>query len=229
MGLFFFMMQHKKSPCRVVVLIGGNGGNLQAIIDKQSASYHVVGVISHRAGAYGLERASRAQIPMRVVPHQDYADRTAFEHALLDAIAVYQPDLIVLAGFMRVLSPEFVRHYPHTILNIHPSLLPHYKGLNTHQRVLEANEIEHGASVHFVTPTLDDGPIVAHIKIPILEKETVSSLTNRIHEVEHILYPTVIEWFAQNRLEYKGEGVMLDNQSLGSKGIELTLTNVKDH
>lgn len=225
------MMQCRNGPCRVVVLIGGNGSNLQAIIDRQSikSCYRVVGVISHRADAYGLTRAKNAEIPVSIVPHQDYADRSAFESALLNAIAAYEPDLIVLAGFMRILSPEFVQHYPHTILNIHPSLLPHYKGLNTHQRVLEANEPEHGASVHFVTPTLDDGPVIAQIKIPVLEKEEVSSLTNRIHEIEHILYPTVIEWFAESRLEYKGEGVKLDNQLLGSKGFELTLTNVKDY
>lgn len=225
------MCIHKKSPCRVVVLIGGNGSNLQAIIDRQSvtACYQVVGVISHRANAYGLERAKRAQIPACVVPHQDYADRFAFELALREAIDSYEPDLIVLAGFMRILSPEFVSHYPYTILNIHPALLPHYKGLNTHQRVLDANEAEHGASVHFVTPTLDDGPVIAHMKIPVLQNDTVSSLTTRIHEIEHILYPKVIEWFAQSRLEYKGEGVKLDNQFLGSKGFELTLTNVKDY
>lgn len=225
------MCIHKKNPCRVVVLIGGNGSNLQAIIDRQSVKscYQVVGVISHRSDAYGLERAKRAQIATSIVPHQDYADRFDFERALREVIDSYAPDLIVLAGFMRILSPEFVSHYPHTILNIHPALLPLYKGLNTHQRVLEANETEHGASVHFVTATLDDGPIIAHMKIPVLPNETVDSLTNRIHEIEHILYPRVIEWFAQSRLEYKGEGVKLDNQSLGSKGFELTLTNVKDY
>lgn len=225
------MTEFENSYCRVVVLIGGNGSNLQAILDRQSVKscYRVVGVISHRADAYGLTRAKQANVPASVVPHQDYADRSAFETALLSTIATYKPDLIVLAGFMRILSPEFVKHYPYNIINIHPSLLPNYKGLNTHQRVLDANEAEHGASVHFVTASLDDGPVIAQSKIPILPKEEVSSLTNRIHEVEHILYPTVIEWFAQSRLKYKGEGVKLDNQVLGSKGFELTLTDVKDY
>ena len=219
-------MKNSNTPCRVVVLIGGNGSNLQALIDYQSSSkaYQIAGVVSHRTEAYGIERAKRAQIPVSIVAHQDYTERAQFEHALLQAVKHYQPDLIVLAGFMRILSADFVKHFPHCILNIHPSLLPHYKGLNTHQRVLAEKESEHGATVHFVTPLLDEGPIIGKMKTAISSDERVESLTNKVHQLEHILYPRVVEWFAQSRLEYKGEGVKLDNQPLGSKGYELTLT-----
>jgi phosphoribosylglycinamide formyltransferase-1 len=221
-------MINQSSRCRVVVLIGGNGSNLQALIDKQSPSFDIVGVISHRAEAYGLERAKKANIPTTVIAHQDYANRNDFETALLQAVNAFQPDLIVLAGFMRILSPAFIHHYRYNILNIHPSLLPQYKGLHTHQRVLDANETEHGATVHFVTPDLDEGPIVAHMKIDIATEDTVTSLANRVHQLEHILYPTVVEWFAESRLKYKVEGVKLDGQPLGSRGCVLTLTHTEE-
>lgn len=213
--------------CNVVVLIGGNGSNLQALIDKQSPHYTLAGVISHRPEAYGLERAKNANIPTTVVSHQAYHSRSDFEAALVQALDNYQPDLIVLAGFMRILSPDFVKRYPGKILNIHPSLLPKYKGLNTHQRVLDAKDQEHGVSIHFVTEELDGGPLVAQVKIPVLLNETVESLTQRIHHVEHGLYPTVVEWYGQQRLKCQGNTVTLDQERLKKEGRELTLIDMQ--
>lgn len=215
------------SVCKVVVLIGGNGSNLQALIDKQSPYYTIAGVISHRAEAYGLERAKRAGLPTSVVSHLDFKERADFEAALIQALDHYQPDLIVLAGFMRLLSPEFVKRYTGKILNIHPSLLPKYKGLNTHQRVLDAKDSEHGVSIHFVTEELDGGPLIAQIKIPVLMDDTAESLAQRIHHVEHWLYPMVVEWFATARLKWDGDAVTLDQEVLPKKGRELTLTDMQ--
>lgn len=220
-------MSAKTKPCQIVVLIGGNGSNLQALIDQQPSrsAYQIAGVISHREKAYGLERAARAGVPTTVVPHTAYEDRVAFEQALIKALDNYQPDLIVLAGFMRILSPEFVNHYPGKILNIHPSLLPKYKGLNTHQRVLDAKDQEHGVSVHFVTDELDGGPLIAQMKVPVLKNDNAESLAERVHHAEHWLYPTVVEWFAEERLKCQGSVVTLDNERLDKQGRELTLTS----
>jgi phosphoribosylglycinamide formyltransferase-1 len=212
-------------PCPVVVLIGGNGSNLQAIIDNQQQGLpiNIAGVISHRPDAYGLVRAERAGIPTHVVDHQQFSDRQHFETALIDAIKSYAPRLIIMAGFMRILSPFFVEQFPSQIMNIHPSLLPKWKGLNTHQRVLEAKEIEHGVSIHFVTSELDGGPIIAQVKIPVLPNDDVETLTERVHHAEHWLYPQVIGWFAQNRLKCVANIVTVDNEPIGSQGMQLFL------
>lgn len=211
-------MDHRKNHphCRVVVLIGGNGSNLQALIDNQAkfSAYSVVGVISHKPDAYGLIRAQNALIPTTIVDHTRYSDRQAFEQNLILAIESYEPDLIVLAGFMRLLSSEFVERYPEKILNIHPALLPKYKGLNTHQRVLDNKDKEHGATVHFVTKELDDGPIIAQVKVPVLPSDSVESLRARVLSAEHKLYPQVISWIAQKRLKCDENIVTLDGNPL---------------
>lgn len=211
-------------PCPIVVLIGGNGSNLQALIDFQlsNSSYSIVGVISHRENAYGLARAHKAGIATLTIDHQAYPDRAAFETALQEAIAHFSPRLIALAGFMRILSPAFITACPCPILNIHPSLLPDYKGLHTHERVIDAKEKETGASIHFVTDELDGGPIVAQVRVPLLPEETLDTLKNRVLDVEHWLYPQVVLWFAQNRLKNDQNVVTLDGKRLSPQGMQLS-------
>ena len=184
---------------RLVVLISGNGSNLQAIIDAISCgSLHarIVSVISNQADAGGLERARRAGIPAQVISHEAYPDRRDFDQALADTIATNNPDLIVLAGFMRILGPAFVQQFDGRILNIHPSLLPKFKGTHTHRRALEAGETEHGASVHVVTENLDDGPIIGQARVAVLPDDDEHTLAARVLEQEHKLYPRAIGEYA---------------------------------
>ena len=192
------------SPIRLVVLISGNGSNLQAIIDNianQNLPARIVAVISNRADAYGLERAKKAGIEQHVLSHKGFSDRQQYDLALKNLIDDYQPDLIILAGFMRILSNEFVEHYLHKMMNIHPSLLPKYKGLNTHQRVIDAGDKEHGCSVHFVTPELDDGPVILQAKVKIEDNDTAETLAERVHQQEHLIYPEAIRLFAENKIK----------------------------
>ena len=208
------------SPLRVVVLISGNGSNLQAIIDHISTNTinaQVVAVISNKEDAYGLKRASHAGIATEVISHADHESRETFDKALQDKIDFYQADLVVLAGFMRILSDDFVNHYAGRMINIHPSLLPKYQGLNTHRRALEAGDKVHGASVHFVTPELDSGPVILQAEISIKENDSEESLAQRVHEVEHIIYPKVVQWFAERRLSLQGNTVLLDNQPMSEQ------------
>lgn len=209
---------------RLIVLIGGSGSNLQALIDhaKAHAHFEVAGVISHNADAYGLERARLANIPTRTIAHQDYAQRAHFEADLTKAIHAFSPDGIALAGFMRILSAPFVDSFHGKIINIHPSLLPKFPGLNTHQKVLDAGDAEHGATIHFVTPELDGGPLIAQTKVPVLKSDTVTSLAQRVLQAEHWLYPQVVTWLAQNRLNYDGKIVTLDNKPVPASGLSLT-------
>lgn len=200
------MGQHGTQPLRLVVLLSGNGSNLQAIIDSinnDALPAQIVAVISNKADAYGLQRARQAGIPAEVLAHTDFADRALYDQALKQRIDHYQPDLVVLAGFMRILSDEFVEHYTGRMLNIHPSLLPEYKGLNTHQRVLDAGEKEHGCSVHFVTPALDDGPVILQARVEVKENDTPESLAERVHAEEHRIYPEAIRLFAENKISLK--------------------------
>lgn len=190
---------------RLVVLISGNGSNLQAIIDdidNNSLPAQIVAVISNKPDAYGLERAKKAGIEQHILSPQDFDSREHYDLALKELIDQYQPNLIILAGFMRILSNEFVNHYLNKMMNIHPSLLPKYKGLNTHQRVLDAGDKEHGCSVHFVTPELDDGPVILQAKITVDDNDTAESLAKKIHQQEHIIYPKAIRMFA-NKKEIK--------------------------
>ncbi|MGC3895672.1 phosphoribosylglycinamide formyltransferase [Pseudomonas urmiensis] len=207
--------------CNVVVLLSGSGSNLQALIDSslgQDSPVQIRGVISNRADAYGLERAKAAGIDTAVLQHQGFDGRQAFDAALMALIDGMQPDLVVLAGFMRILSGDFVRHYQGRLLNIHPSLLPKYKGLHTHQRALEAGDTEHGCSVHFVTEELDGGPLVVQAVVAVAPDDTVQSLADRVHHQEHQIYPLAVRWFAQGRLRLGEHGALLDGQPLAASG-----------
>jgi len=189
--------------CRIVVLISGSGSNLQAIIDacrEERIPGTVVGVISNEPSAYGLTRALQANIVAVGLSHRDYDSRKTYDEALADLIETFSPDLIVLAGFMRILTPAFVKKYEGRLINIHPSLLPDYPGLNTHQRVLADRRASHGATVHFVTEDLDGGPIIIQGKTSIVPSDTEGTLAQKVHAVEHEIYPKAIAWFATGRL-----------------------------
>jgi phosphoribosylglycinamide formyltransferase-1 len=207
--------------CDVVVLLSGSGSNLQALIDSARAGdspVRIRAVISNRADAYGLERARAAGIDTAVLDHKAFDGREAFDAALVELIDGYQPQLVVLAGFMRILSAGFVRHYQGRLLNIHPSLLPKYKGLHTHQRALEAGDTEHGCSVHFVTEELDGGPLVVQAVIPVEPDDTPERLAQRVHVQEHRIYPLAVRWFAEGRLRLGEHGALLDDQPLAATG-----------
>lgn len=208
--------------CRVVVLISGNGSNLQALLDRsanKACGYQIVAVVSNRPDAYGLQRAKQAGIPGLTLDHQVFASREAFDTELMRVIDQHDPGLIVLAGFMRILSPAFVRHYTGRLLNIHPSLLPAYKGINTHQRVLDAGDVEHGVSVHFVTEELDGGPVILQAVIPVRADDTKETLAARVAIEEHRIYPEVVTWFANRRLLINDEGIWLDGKPLPPGGL----------
>ena len=208
-------------PLRVAVLISGNGSNLQALIEQQKAcNFTIVGVICNRIGAFGLSRAQTAGIPTYTLDHKDHSDRTAFDQAMMATIDAFQADLVVLAGFMRILTPEFTQHYTGRLINIHPSLLPKYKGLHTHKRVLEAKEQEHGTTVHFVTAELDTGATIIQAKILINNDDTEKTLQQRIQALEHIIYPLAVSWIASGRLNYKHQQAWLDNQCLPRQGYQ---------
>lgn len=201
----------------IVILISGRGSNMQAVLElaaQNKLDVDIRAVISNRPDAEGLRTAAAAGITTAIVDHRDYADREAYDQALQAAIDVYQPALVVLAGFMRILTPAFVQHYQGRLINIHPSLLPAFRGLNTHQRALDAGVSEHGASVHYVTEELDGGPIVAQSRVPVLNEDTAASLGARVLDVEHGLYPTVIGWIATGRLRYRNGMAYLDDQPL---------------
>jgi len=213
-------MTDRTRPIGLVVLISGNGSNLQAIIDAIAAGEipaQIRAVISNNPDAYGLERARRAGIPVEVVDHRDFPDRESYDRALQAVIDRYRPDLVVLAGFMRILTPAFVEHYAGRMLNIHPSLLPRYQGLDTHRRVLEAGDSVHGVSVHFVTPELDSGPIVLQAEVPVDPGDTEADLARKVHAEEHVIYPRVIRWFAEGRLKLDGDRVLLDGRPMSDR------------
>ncbi|MGD2138368.1 MAG: phosphoribosylglycinamide formyltransferase [Gammaproteobacteria bacterium] len=202
----------------VVILISGRGSNLQAIIDSAAAGelpVEIRAVISNRPGVAGLSRAARAGIRTAVVDHTAYGSRRDFDRALQQCIDRYRPGLVVLAGFMRLLTPEFVRHYHGRLLNIHPSLLPEFPGLDTHRRVLESGCREHGASIHFVTEEMDGGPVVLQARVPILPGDTAQGLAQRVLEQEHRIFPLAIRWFAERRLGLAADGqVLFDGRPL---------------
>lgn len=219
---------------RLVVLISGSGSNLQAILEacgqaagrpgdgqtgepadsSATMDARVVGVLSNRDDAYGLTRARQAGVDTAVLAHTGYPDRESFDAAMAEIIDRWQPDVVVLAGFMRILSASFVSRYQGRLLNIHPSLLPKYKGLHTHQRALDAGDLEHGCSVHFVTPELDGGPVIAQAVVDVRPEDTAATLADRVHAAEHRLYPAVLGWLADGRLRYRDEKPWLDGQAL---------------
>ena len=212
-------------PCRIVVLISGKGSNLQTLIDDQRNNklpIKIEAVISNRRDAFGLQRAQQSGIPTSIVNHTDFIDRQSFDQSLINTIEQYQPDLVVLAGFMRILTGEFVRHYKGRLLNIHPSLLPKYQGLNTHQRAIDAGDTNHGVTVHFVTEELDGGPAIIQATVPIMKNDTVETLAQRVQTQEHIIYPIAIHWFASKRLTIKQNNVMLDGEPLPPNGYQIT-------
>ncbi|MDO6544797.1 phosphoribosylglycinamide formyltransferase [Photobacterium sanguinicancri] len=206
----------------IVVLISGNGSNLQAILDacenSTIANAKVAAVLSNKADAYGLERARQANVDALHVSAANFSDRETFDKAMIEKIDAYQPDLIILAGFMRILSGDFVRHYQGKMINIHPSLLPKYPGLHTHQRALDAGDTEHGTSVHFVTEELDGGPVILQAKVPIFADDTVDNIFSRVQEQEHRIYPLVAHWFINERLAMIDGQASLDGNTLASHG-----------
>jgi phosphoribosylglycinamide formyltransferase 1 len=189
---------------RVAVLISGGGSNLQALIDRGAAPdacYGIELVISNEPGAFGLERARRAGIPTRTICHGDFVDRAAFEAGLDECLQAAAPDLVCLAGFMRILTPDFVKRWQDRLLNVHPALLPSFRGLHTHQRALAAGVRVHGCTVHLVRPELDDGPILVQGLVPVLEDDDADTLARRVLEVEHRCYPLAVEGIASGALK----------------------------
>ncbi|MGM0952635.1 MAG: phosphoribosylglycinamide formyltransferase [Pseudomonadota bacterium] len=201
----------------IVVLASGSGTNLQALIDaSRERDYpgEIIAVGCSKPDAFALERAAQANIPTFVVNHKNHGSREEFDGALMAELRRYNPDLIVLAGFMRILTDDFVRAFRGRMLNIHPSLLPAYTGLNTHQRVLEAGDKVHGVSIHFVTEELDGGPVIAQAEVPVAGDDTPESLAERVQREEHLLYPIVVRWCCEGRIQLGAEAVLFDGEPL---------------
>jgi phosphoribosylglycinamide formyltransferase 1 len=202
---------------RIVILISGRGSNMQALVQacvRERWHAHVVAVLSNRPGAQGLQFAAEQGIPNEVVDHARFADRAAFDAELAARIDSHAPDLLLLAGFMRILGDAFVQHYEGRMLNVHPSLLPAFTGLHTHQRALDAGCKLAGATVHFVTPTVDHGPIVIQAAVPVLPEDTASALAARVLEREHVIYPRAVRWWVDGALRIEhGRVKQRDNES----------------
>jgi len=206
---------------RVVVLISGSGTNLQAIIDACNVADYpakIVGVLSNKPDAYGLVRAQNANIDTSVISHKDFTSREQYDQALIKEIDLYNADCIVLAGFMRILTPKFVQHFNGKLLNIHPSLLPKYQGLHTHQRAIDAGDKEHGVSVHFVTEELDGGPVILQAKVPVFDGDKAEDLAQRVHQQEHRIYPLVVKWFCAKRVSMQNDNALMDGKLLPASG-----------
>lgn len=206
----------------IVVLISGSGSNLQALIDActdgRIPNARIAAVLSNKADAYGLERARQAGIETVQLSATEFSSRESYDRAMAERIDAFAPDLVILAGFMRILSDDFVRHYRGRMLNIHPSLLPKYPGLHTHQRAIDAGDQEHGTSVHFVTEELDGGPVILQAKVPIFPDDTAEAVMVRVQQQEHRIYPLVTHWFVEGRLSMSGEHAVLDGEALPPTG-----------
>ncbi|MDO3721874.1 phosphoribosylglycinamide formyltransferase [Marinobacter sp. chi1] len=203
----------------ILILASGSGSNLQALIDasrERDFPGKIVAVGCNRPQAFALERAAQANIETFVVDHTKHQSREEFDGALMAEILRHNPDLIVLAGFMRILTTDFVRAFRGKLLNVHPSLLPKYTGLNTHQRALDAGEAIHGTSIHFVTEELDGGPVIAQAEVQVLPEDTAESLEERVQAREHVLYPIVIRWFCEGRIQLGSDFAMFDGELLKS-------------
>ncbi len=208
----------------IVVLISGGGTNLQAVIDgyqQQIISEPIVAVISNNADVKGLARATRAGIPAIVLDHRTFPDRNSYDQALAKLIARFTPKLVVLAGFMRILSPDFVQQFEGSMINIHPALLPEFKGLHTHARALESGAQNHGATVHFVTADLDDGPNIIQASLTVSKGDTEKTLAQRVLVLEHQILPMAIEWFLQNKISMSNNRCYLNQQQLDASGYVL--------
>ena len=206
---------------KIVVLISGHGMNLQALIDACKSSYinaEIVGVLSNQSDAFGLQRAKSAGIFHRTFLRSDYADNLAMDRHITDEIDNLGADLIVLAGYMKILSPEFTQRFAGKILNIHPSLLPKYSGLHTYQRAMEAGETEHGMTIHFVNEKIDGGAIVLQAKVPIFPEDNITDIEDRVKEQEIRFYPLVIKWFVEGRLRLIDNHAYLDGNRLPPQG-----------
>jgi phosphoribosylglycinamide formyltransferase 1 len=218
------MSIHESKKMQVVVLISGSGSNLQALIDGVASGdlpIDIAAVISNRPDVLGLTRASDAGIPTQMLDHKSFSSREAFDFELMRIIDTYQPELIVLAGFMRILTPEFTQHYLGRMLNIHPSLLPKFQGLHTHQRALDANESHHGVTVHFVTAELDGGPAAVQAIVPILPNDDAGTLAKRVQQQEHVIYPLAVKWFAQGELKMTQGKAELKGELLPACGYQI--------
>jgi len=203
------------SPCKTAILISGSGTNLQAFIDAVEdgdLDLELTVVFSNNPAAYGLERAEQAGIPTACIQHSDFPDRESFDHAVIAELDRFAPDLLILAGFMRILSPTFVAHYAGKILNIHPALLPLYPGLNTHQRVLDAGDQWHGSTVHFVTEELDGGPRILQGRLAIVPGETADELATRVQTVEHQIYPEAASWVGSGKVTFRNGQTWVDGK-----------------
>lgn len=206
---------------KVVVLISGQGANLQALIDACAAGWipaQIVSVISNKADAFGLQRAESAGISTKVFQRQDFSNNQTMDQHIGDYIESQQADLIVLAGYMKILTRDFTQRFAGKILNIHPSLLPKYPGLNTYQRALEAGDTEHGTSVHFVNEQVDGGAVVLQAKVPIFENDSVEDIEQRVKEQELRIYPLVVKWFVEGRLHLIQQQAFLDGELLPPQG-----------
>lgn len=198
---------------KIAVLVSGNGSNLQALIDA-NLSGQIVGVISNKPAAYALERAAHANIATAVIEHKNFPDREAFDDVMHQQLLDWEADLVVLAGFMRILSAKFVKAWEGKMINIHPSLLPNYKGMHTHQRVLNTGDLWHGCTVHYVTAELDAGQALAQGVLKVSHHDNVASLADRVHQLEHLIYPQVVEWICNQTIQVTSEGVHYKNQIL---------------
>jgi len=207
---------------KIVILISGRGSNMEALLKAQAAGelpVDIAAVISNRPDAKGLATAEAAGIATRVVDHKAYAGREAFDAALAECIDAFAPDLVVLAGFMRILTEGFVSHYEGRLLNIHPSLLPAFPGLHTHQKAIDEGVRVHGCTVHFVTPALDHGPVVIQAVVPVLDEDSEDTLAARVLAQEHKVYPQAVRWFAEGRLRLEGKRVRLSTPLDGSTAL----------
>ena len=198
---------------KIAVLVSGSGSNLQALIDA-NLSGQIVGVISNKPEAYALERAQKASIATAVIEHKQYPNREAFDDVMHQQLLDWDVDLVVLAGFMRILSAKFVQAWEGKMVNIHPSLLPHYKGMHTHQRVLNTGDVFHGCTVHYVTAELDAGQALAQGVLKVNVHDNASSLASRVHVLEHVIYPQVVEWICTGAIQHTVKGVLYRGQAL---------------
>jgi phosphoribosylglycinamide formyltransferase-1 len=217
-------MADSRPPLSLVVLISGRGSNLKAIleaIDAGELNARVCAVISSRLDAKGLDYARQCRIDTLALDSNDYPSRESYDRALQGLIDRFTPDLVVLAGFMRILTPGLVSHYQGRMINIHPSLLPALRGLNTHQRALDEALDEHGASVHFVTEELDGGPVIVQTRVPVLEGDDAETLEARVLKQEHGLYLQALQWIAADRIQWSGGQLLFDGQPL-DKPLQLT-------
>lgn len=210
----------------IVVLISGSGTNLQAIMDAIESGLivnaRIAAVVSNRPQARGLQRAQQRGIETCVIDHTDFTSRERFDSALQSRIEHWQPDLVILAGFMRILTDGFVAHFTGRMLNIHPSLLPKFKGLNTHARAIEAGEQEHGCSVHYVSSELDSGAVIGHVRVPVEMNDTPESLSKRVQVAEHQLFPACIDLCCRDQVRLTHQGVQFNDTVLPENGLDLT-------